>query len=61
MPVGEMADAELDGLDLGELVTIPSLPHIAEWDALEAARRKLTSHLSHARTAVRYRTPPASA
>jgi hypothetical protein len=48
-------------LDLGELVTIPSLPHIAEWDALEAARRKLTSHLSRAHAAARYRTRPADA
>ena len=61
MPVGEMVDAALAGLDLGELVTIPTLTHIAEWDALEAARRKLTSHLSHARAAARYRTPPANA
>jgi short-subunit dehydrogenase len=29
MPVGEMVDAALAGLDLGELVTIPSLPHDA--------------------------------
>src|SRR6266852_5763579 len=61
MPVGEMVDAALAGLDLGELVTIPSLPHIAEWDALEAARRKLTPHLSRAHPAARYRTRPAGA
>jgi hypothetical protein len=29
MPVGEMVDAALAALDFGELVTIPSLPHIA--------------------------------
>jgi len=29
MPVGKMVDAALAGLDLGELVTIPSLPHDA--------------------------------
>jgi short-subunit dehydrogenase len=61
MPVGEMVDAALSGLDLGELVTIPSLPHMADWEALEAARRKLTSHLSRAQPAVRYRTRPADA
>ncbi len=61
MPVGEMVDAALAGLDLGELVTIPSLPHMADWDALEAARRKLTPHLSRARPAARYRTRPADA
>jgi uncharacterized protein len=61
MPVGEMVDAALAGLDLGELVTIPSLPRIADWDALEAARRKLTSHLSRAHAAARYRRPPTNA
>ena len=55
MPVGEMVDAALAGLDLGELVTIPCLPHMADWEALEAARRKLTSHLSCAHPAARYR------
>src|SRR6202030_3736498 len=58
MPVGEMVDAALAGLDFGELVTIPSLPHIADWDALETARRKLTPHLSGAHPAARYRTRP---
>ena len=61
MPVGEIVDAALAGLDLGELVTIPSLPHMADWDALEAARRKLTPHLSRAHPAARYRTRPADA
>ena len=61
MPVGEMVDAALVGLDFGELVTIPSLPHIADWDALETARRKLAPHLSRAHPAARYRTRPAGA
>ena len=61
MPFGEMVDAALAGLDFGELVTIPSLPHVADWDALEAARRKLTQHLSNAHPAARYRTRPAGA
>src|SRR5712671_347447 len=55
MPVGEMVDAALTGLDLGEFATIPSLPDIADWDAFEAARRKLMPHLSHAHPAARYR------
>ena len=59
MPVGEMVDAALAGLELGELVTIPSLPQMADWDALEAARRKLTAHLSRAHPAARYRRRPA--
>ena len=61
MPVGEMVDAALAGLDSGELVTIPSLPQIADWDALEAARRKLTPNLTRAHPAARYRTRPAGA
>jgi uncharacterized protein len=61
MPVGKMVDAALAGLDLGELVTIPSLPYMAAWDALEAARRRLTPHLSRAHPAARYATRPADA
>src|SRR5438445_9662598 len=61
MPVGEMVDAALAGLDLGELVTIPSLPQMADWDALEAARRKLTAHVSRAHPAACSRTRPADA
>src|SRR5258705_2338130 len=60
MPVGEMVDAALTGLDLGEFATIPSLPDIADWDAMEAARRKLMPHLSHAHPAARYRARPGS-
>src|SRR5467141_857020 len=60
MPVGEMVDAALTGLDLGEFATIPSLPDIADWDAFEAARRKLMPHLSHAHPAARYRARPGS-
>ena len=56
MPVGEMVDAALAGLELGEFATIPSLPDTADWDAFEAARRELLSNLSLARPASRYRT-----
>ena len=55
MPLGEMVDAALAGLELGEFATIPSLPHIADWDAFEAARQKLLLNLSHAHPAARYR------
>ena len=34
MPVEELVDAALAGLDHGETVTIPSLPDTADWDAL---------------------------
>lgn len=61
MPVGEMVDAALAGLDLGEFATIPSLPDIADWDAFEAARQRLLPSLSDARSAARYRKRPARA
>jgi short-subunit dehydrogenase len=38
MEAGEMVDASLAGLDQGELITIPSLPDAADWDAFVAAR-----------------------
>jgi uncharacterized protein len=57
MPVGEMVDAALAGLDLGEFATIPSLPDMADWDAFEAARQRLIPNLSSAHPAVRYRAP----
>ena len=36
-----MVDAALAGLDRGEIVTIPSLPDIAQWEAYEAARQNM--------------------
>src|SRR5476651_2138204 len=39
MSADDMVDAALAGLDQGEVVTIPSLPDKAEWDAFDAARR----------------------
>ena len=38
MEVGEMVDAALAGFDQKELVTIPSLPDAADWDAFVKAR-----------------------
>src|SRR2546422_1486936 len=58
--VGERGGPALTGLDLGEFATIPSLPDIADWDAFEAARRKLMPHLSRAHPAARYRARPSS-
>jgi short-subunit dehydrogenase len=57
MPVGEMVDAALAGLDLGEFATVPSLPDMADWDAFEAARQRLIPNLSRAHPAARYRAP----
>jgi short-subunit dehydrogenase len=54
MSAEDMVDAALAGLDQGEIVTIPSLPDKAEWDAFEAARRAMSGRLSSAAPARRY-------
>ena len=41
MPVEDMVDASLVGLDQGELVTIPGLHNGDEWTRFEAARRSM--------------------
>jgi uncharacterized protein len=51
----DLVDAALAGLDQGELVTIPSLPDAADWDAYEAARQKLVPNLSLSAVPARYR------
>jgi uncharacterized protein len=55
MSAEEMVDAALVGLDKGEVVTIPALPDIAEWEQFEAARRAMSGRLSSAVPAARYR------
>ena len=50
----DLVDAALAGLDQGELVTIPSLPDLVEWDAYEAARQQLMPKLSLSTPAERY-------
>lgn len=54
MDVEEMVDAALAGLDLGEALTVPSLPDTADLDAYLAARDALRPNLSLARAAARY-------
>lgn len=54
MDVNDLVDAALTGFDQGELVTIPSLPDAADWQALEAARLRLGPNLSRKRPAARY-------
>ena len=49
-----LVDAALAGLDAGELVTIPTLPNPADWQAMETARQKLRPHLSARHAAARY-------
>jgi hypothetical protein len=50
-----MVDAALAGLDMGELVTIPSLPDVAEWESFTQARKAMGPHLSLKHAAARYR------
>jgi short-subunit dehydrogenase len=50
----EMVDASLAGLDRGELVTIPALPDVADWERLNAARVALAPNLSRQHAAERY-------
>jgi len=54
MSAENLVDAALAGLDQGEIVTIPSLPDKAEWDAFETARRAMSGRLSAAVPAARY-------
>jgi len=55
MEVGEMVDAALAGFDQGELITIPSLPSAADWDAYVKARHVLVPNLSKDKAAARYK------
>jgi hypothetical protein len=55
-----MVDAALAGFDQGELITIPSLPEAADWQAYEAARQKLMPNLSRNVPAERYRARAAA-
>ncbi|MGH9415457.1 MAG: SDR family NAD(P)-dependent oxidoreductase [Terriglobales bacterium] len=61
MTSADLVDAALAGFDQGELVTIPALPDIADWEAYEAARRKLLPNLSRSAPARRYALPAARA
>jgi short-subunit dehydrogenase len=55
MDAGEMVDAALSGLDRHELITVPSLPDAADWDAYNAARLALGPNLSRSQAAARYK------
>ncbi len=55
MNAEEMVDASLVGYDQGELITLPSLPDLSDWQAYEAARQRLMPNLSLSTPAARYR------
>jgi short-subunit dehydrogenase len=57
MTAEDMVDAALAGFDMGEVVTIPALADGGEWEAYEAARRAMSTHLSNAAPAARYGRP----
>ena len=54
MEVDVMVDAALAGLDMGELVTIPALPNMADFEAYTSARLALGPNLSKDKAADRY-------
>jgi short-subunit dehydrogenase len=54
MSAEDMVDAALTGFDNGEFATIPALPNIADWNALETARLALGPNLSRNQPASRY-------
>ncbi len=54
MDVDEMVDAALKGLDMGEIITIPSLPDPQDLADAEAARLKLSPNTSRQHPAARY-------
>lgn len=55
MDVDELVDAALKGLNMGETITIPSLPDAQDLADAEAARLKLAPNLSHNHPADRYK------
>jgi short-subunit dehydrogenase len=55
MDVNDMVDAALAGFDDGEVITIPALPDMADYDNYIAARSALRPNLSLSRPAARYR------
>jgi hypothetical protein len=54
MELDALVDAALKGLDLGERITIPSLPDIRDLENAESARLKLSPNLSRNQPAARY-------
>ncbi|WP_341962633.1 SDR family oxidoreductase [Pseudomonas sp. RC10] len=53
MSVTDLVNAALVALDKGEIITIPSLPDLTDWDAFERAREALRPNLSLTKPATR--------
>lgn len=56
MDVGELVDAALVGFDRQELVTMPTLHQVGQWDAYQAARQAMLPELRQVHAAERYRS-----
>ncbi|HEY9102838.1 SDR family oxidoreductase [Chitinimonas sp.] len=54
MSAEQLVDAALVGFERGELITIPSLHAIEEWDIYESARQRMAGQLSRNVPAPRY-------
>ena len=54
MTTEDMVDASLAGLGRHELITIPALPDLADWEKYETARKALGPNLSRQYPAARY-------
>ncbi len=54
MSAEDLVDSALAGFDAGELITIPSLPDVEDWQRFDAARRALGPNLSRSVPAARY-------
>lgn len=55
MKAEDLVDAALAGLDIGEVITIPSLPDAADWERFNTARLALHPNLSRTTPAARYK------
>jgi uncharacterized protein len=55
MAVEELVDAALVGFDRRELVTLPSLPALEQWEAFQSARVALSRNLGQEHAAARYK------
>ncbi len=61
MSAEDLVDSALAGFDAGELITIPSLPDVEDWQRFDAARQALGPNLSRSVPAARYASAAATA
>lgn len=54
MEVGELVDAALVGFDRRELITIPPLPDVGQWESFAAARQAMLPNFRQKHPAERY-------